>query len=230
MSEDRKDLIDELAAQLRDIYLHRRNICARLLRESDMLSESETVFVKTLHPRYDGGTDSRNQNYKPIWPRLASTSLSENIPPRAWVETLFALAFLFDHVPRPDDLNNPSVLKKSKNWKQWRSQDVYYTVRTEMQNALQELWDRQIMTGLPAARVARTIAADPDLAVSALVRYVLVYKQKQGDLVALLEPMAVLQYMPMADVYDSALGGHLPAQLRQRARAVMAEDANRGRF
>jgi hypothetical protein len=199
-----------VASHIRENFISQRNLHMRILRESNMLEVSSS---DTLHPRWDGGVDSRNVRHKPVWPKLAAKAVADNLNPSNWVSCLFRLAWIFDRVPTPNDLLNPEVLKKMACWAEDSRLDVYFLVRTELLNLAKEQWFREQNSTTDKVSISRMIVLDPSLDTSPLVRYVKAARDGQGDLAERLEPYALSQFMTSRDAYVEALGKRLPKRL-----------------
>ncbi len=223
MATDDQEFLNGVASQIRENFISQRNLHTRILRESNMLDSSSG---DTLHPRWDGGVDSRNVRHKPVWPKLAARAVSDNLNPSNWVSCLFRLAWIFDRVPTPNDLLNPEVLKKMTHWAEDSRLDVYFLVRTELINLAKEQWFREQNSTTNKTEIARMIVMDPSLDTSPLVRYVKATRDGHRDLAAKLEPYALSQFMTSREAYVEALGKRLPDRLSLLAREMQLRGNN----
>lgn len=219
------EVLDVLAKRIRTLYVRLRAHHLNLLRESKQAArpESDGDPARTLHPRWDGGVDEDGRRHQPIWPRLAAFAVAQQLHADAWVETLFEMAGVFDHKPRPSDLKDRRVVQHARDWRDRTRRDVYHGTRTEILTALREQWDRKRHSALSDEAVARTVVADPFLELTALVRYVHAAQYRQDDLARYLEADAAVQYAPHADVYRELFGARLPKRLSELADALLGD-------
>jgi len=202
---DNEEAEAKIAEKLRELYIIRRNMHASVMRES-MGEPSET-----LHPKWDGGRDSRHVLHKPIWPKLAKIAIERSLDPSQWIDALFANAFAFDHVPWPSDLTNKEVLKEASQWGVRTAEGAVHSVRTELINLDKSCF--LLRTFGVAGDVGRVAASDPRTDASPLVRYAFAVERGYLDLAAGFEAQALAQFSAAPQAYKDALGKRLPQRI-----------------
>jgi hypothetical protein len=196
-----------LAREIRDRYLSRRTLFEAAVGNGGS-------FNKTRHyPIWDGGDDSRNVVRSPVWPGLADYALKHKIDVPVWVEALFDLAHVFDHVPQPADLKDPRILERVGEWKEVQENDARFGTRTELLTMVKERHLRKLTTDQPQADIDRALVVDPTVDVTALVRYVFAVRAGHQDLAERFLPQARAQFSRFPAVYKEVLGSPLPSTL-----------------
>lgn len=158
------------------------------------------------NPHWDGGPDSRGVERRSVWPGLARTAVAKKLDPRTWVDTLFSLVHLFDHVPYPTDLQNKEVLARVHNYRAEHRLDVLHRVRSEDLLARRQRMMRHLAAGLPPAAAAASVVVDSGLPLSPVVRYAFALENGLAELAAGLEAAAAVQYLTQPDVYQELFG------------------------
>lgn len=211
-----KESLSESEARLRALYVQRRAIHMNTLRDAGQLGDDECV---KLHPKWDGGVDSRGTRHKSCWPKLAAFAEENRLDVGVWVAALFNIAHTFDHVPYPTDLLNKRVLEFTARYPKERAIDIKYGARTELLLVSKEIMFRRQQTKLPEALVVRQVLVDPTVEVSPLTRYVQAVSRKAFDIAQLCEAAAVTQYRTAPEPYREAFGSLLPKRLLELAAA-----------
>jgi hypothetical protein len=186
-----------------------------VLRRTVHINSLGTICTEPakLHPKWDGGVDARGVTHRGIWLGLARCALEQRLDPRTWVEALFSLTELFDHVPWPSDLKDPRVLKRTAQWPEHRHRDIVFALRTERLTVARETYFRQEQSALSRAAVLRTVVVDPTLDLSPLTRYATAVRSQLPELASLYVAAALAQYRAAPRACDEAYGGQVPGDL-----------------
>lgn len=218
------DMLAKIAEAIRTRFMSQRAMHLRILDVASSASDN----VSSLHPAWDGGQDSRGAMHKPVWPKLARFALDKSIDPVHWVDALFSMTYLFSHPVRPNDLQNPQVLKKVKDWWYEKSLDREHAMTTQLINMLGCQWSRRMGTSLSEEAVARTVIVDPRLDAPAIVRYVIALHYGHKDLAKKLQVDAIRQYLVDPSVCDRVLAEFLPESFKALAIRVVKESSTSG--
>lgn len=181
------------AQVLRSGYLQRR---AMFYRASDGME------MTSLHPRWDGGVDSRGARHKGIWQKLGDYADSNRIDPLVWLGVLFAAEPVLGRIPLPSDFQNDVVLAKLRNAAADAKIDDEVAVRAGRLEVLREIAMRKQTSKLDGKELERGVIADSTLAFSALDRYFAAYVAEHYDLAAVFAVAAKAQYLRKREVYD----------------------------
>ena len=201
MNQSADQIVQDVAKKIRDLFIDRYQLHIRATDPSRDVTTS-------LHPRWDGGQDSRGVNHKPVWLELARYSITHQIEPADWVDTLFHLTHHFDHQPRPTDLYQDVVVQSVGRSESRRYADILAAVRAELLVIRRELFFNLAYSGLSPDVVKRTVILSPALEVSPLTRYVIAGKENQPDLVNSLTSSARAQFSCSSEAYIEAYGSY----------------------
>jgi hypothetical protein len=209
-AKEKKLLLDAVVQDLRESYLAHR----RLYLETVAPGEPSAK----LHPKWDGGIDSRGVKHKGVWENLAKEAIDRELIPYDWISCLFEMAHLFDHTPWPTDLRNPLVMQRTRRLKQERQIDLRCGVQTEtliLQRAVFESMNESPL--LSRQEATRRALLSTVLEISPLTRYVRASSSGLADVAEAFEMRALAQYVSSPEVYQQIFNNKIPAKLLQLA-------------
>lgn len=167
-------------------------------------------------PRWDGGTDRYDVEWKPVWPKLVYFCLQNRINPIQYLSCLFDCYGIASY-PDPKNIMNPSHLERFQKWSA-RFSNEPEKVKSELDCFACEKAKRSIrvMFGYSEDQIVQSVIADPTLRVSPLVRFCLANRHNMTRLSQELFVSALTQYRQSPSAYNTNLGDLIPPALIER--------------
>jgi hypothetical protein len=178
------------------------------------------VFEGKLHPKWDGGVDSRGARHRGVWDKFGEYADTHRIDPAQWVSALFSMANEIGRMPWPSDLNMPAVLAKIAGNGKANLDERVRELRSDRLNFLREVALRCVATKLPEPEVTLAVIVDGSVPSSDFCRYAAAIVAGKVQLASKFFLKAKSQYQAWPEAYALAFPVGSPLRL---AVAVLEE-------
>ena len=175
----------------------------------------------TVHPKWDGGKDSRGRQYKPIWPKIARFMFEHRLDVSACLLLRFELATEKQYPPNPDDVATPRYLEDYKAVSQETVADLGFMLNAEKELCLVEISEANASFSINGKPAWIMVLGNDDLALSPLFRYCLASSEGLTDLVKKNEIEAILQYIVSTRGYDKAWAEWIPTKFKKQVKLAL---------
>lgn len=211
--------LEWIADICRDAYISERT--AYEIKKDRKLASRKTAYRYTPGPRWDGGETDDGVEMQPIWPKIAAFMIKHELEPIACIRKRFLLA-KGSTPPWPTQIAVDTYLDLYKGLKEVISEE-----ETAIRFNLDKEYCRAAISSSRYPFEDQTkrwtaMLLDSALDVSPLMRYCLADQLKLPEVKAMLESRALRQYMLAPSVYDKVWGSHIPAELTETGKKILA--------
>jgi hypothetical protein len=208
-----------IADVCREAYINERT--AYEIRKDRKLASRRPPYKYSPGPRWDGGETDDGVEREPIWPKIASFMIEHELEPIACIRKRFLMA-RGSNPPWPTQIAVETYLDVYKGLKEvvaeedvtiWFNIDKEYC-RTAINSSRYGFGDKE--------KQWTAMLLDSALDVSPLMRYCLAHELKLPKVQAILQNRALLQYMQAPTLYDKIWGTHIPSELSDIGKNILA--------
>lgn len=204
---------EKLAHEVRKTYFFER----RLYEARQTGEEFGSFDSERRYPHWDGGTDARGVQHKPVWPRIVNFAQGRGIDPVELVRAVFTVQ---EHgkPPLPNQLAGPYALECYATFRDASVKNLNLDFEIHRRSAKFEAWKLSQVLNATPAQIWRLVITSPKLHCGPLFRYCLACSTGQTELAEYCKNTAMQEYMKGPDEFDRVISKYLPEDFRKEAR------------